>query len=244
MAPGLLADAGILATSGMHTHKSAPIAALPRRVPHPRNWRPSALEVILRRPQEPPPPKPLTPLVRTLWLLPAHAAAQPEKGLLRIIRESGIRIVGREHAVERSKRSLLHHACHCCVPNPHGSHCSWASTGARRWRKPPSWTANPSGERLSSFYGLPYPRSSRRPPRVSRPRRLPPASRRSTHSSPPSPCACLSAMHEHDRPGGYGGRRRHHSHPPRLLSLTREEADVAATGSHKVPDPQAVDQPR
>ena len=54
MAPVLLADAGILATSGMHTHKSAPISALPRRVPHPRNCRPSALEVILRRPQEPP----------------------------------------------------------------------------------------------------------------------------------------------------------------------------------------------
>ena len=57
MAPVLLADACILATSGMHTHKSAPIADLPRRVPHPRNCRPSALEVILRRPQEPPPPK-------------------------------------------------------------------------------------------------------------------------------------------------------------------------------------------
>ena len=53
MAPVLLADAGSLATSCMHTHKSAPIAALPRRVPHPRNCHPSALEVIHRRPQEP-----------------------------------------------------------------------------------------------------------------------------------------------------------------------------------------------
>ena len=47
MAPVLIADAGILATSFMHTHKSAPIAALPRRVPHQLNCRPSALEVIL-----------------------------------------------------------------------------------------------------------------------------------------------------------------------------------------------------
>jgi hypothetical protein len=55
MAPVLLADAGILVT---HTHKSTPIIALPRRVPHPLNCRPSVLEVILRCPQEPPPPKP------------------------------------------------------------------------------------------------------------------------------------------------------------------------------------------
>ena len=34
-------------TSCMHPHKRAPIAALRRRVPHPRNCRPSALEVIL-----------------------------------------------------------------------------------------------------------------------------------------------------------------------------------------------------
>jgi hypothetical protein len=50
MAPVLIADAGILATSFMHTHKSAPIAALPRRVPHQLNCRPSALEVILPLP--------------------------------------------------------------------------------------------------------------------------------------------------------------------------------------------------
>jgi len=75
-APRLLADAGILATSCMHPHKSTPIASLPRRCSHPRNCRPSALEVILRCPQEPPPPKPLSPLVSALWLLPAHAAAQ------------------------------------------------------------------------------------------------------------------------------------------------------------------------
>ena len=47
MAPVLIADAGILATSFMHTHKHAPIAALRCRVPHPWNCRPSALEVIL-----------------------------------------------------------------------------------------------------------------------------------------------------------------------------------------------------
>jgi hypothetical protein len=47
MVPVLLADAGILATSFMHTHKHAPIAALRCRVPHPWNCRPSALEVIL-----------------------------------------------------------------------------------------------------------------------------------------------------------------------------------------------------
>ena len=50
MAPVLLADAGILATSFMHTHKSVPIADLPHRVPHLRNCRPSALEVILQIP--------------------------------------------------------------------------------------------------------------------------------------------------------------------------------------------------
>jgi hypothetical protein len=54
-----------LATSCMHPHKSAPIAALPRRVPCPWNCRPSAFKVILRRPQEPPPPKPLSPRVRS-----------------------------------------------------------------------------------------------------------------------------------------------------------------------------------
>jgi len=43
-------DAGILATSFMHTHKSVPIADLPHRVPHLRNCRPSALEVILQIP--------------------------------------------------------------------------------------------------------------------------------------------------------------------------------------------------
>ena len=51
-------------TSCMHPHKSAPIAALPRRVPRPWNCHPSAVEVILHRPQEPPPPKPLSPRVR------------------------------------------------------------------------------------------------------------------------------------------------------------------------------------
>ena len=47
-----------LATSCMHPHKSDPIAALPLRVPRPWNCHPSALEVILRRPQEQQPPKP------------------------------------------------------------------------------------------------------------------------------------------------------------------------------------------
>jgi hypothetical protein len=58
-------------------------------------------------------------------------------------------------------------------------------------------------------------RKNRLLPRVSRPGRLPPASRRSTLSSPLSPCAGLIAMHEHDRPGGYVGRERHSS-PPRV----------------------------
>jgi hypothetical protein len=48
-------------TSCMHPHKSAPIDALPRRVPRPWNCHPSVVEVILHRPQEPPPPKPLSP---------------------------------------------------------------------------------------------------------------------------------------------------------------------------------------
>jgi len=51
-------------TACMHPHKSAPIAALPRRVPRPWNCHPSAVEVILHRPQEPPPPQPLSPRVR------------------------------------------------------------------------------------------------------------------------------------------------------------------------------------
>ena len=61
MAPVLLVDAGSLATSCMHTHKSDPITVLPRRVPRPRNCHPSALEVILSRPQEPQPPPRFTP---------------------------------------------------------------------------------------------------------------------------------------------------------------------------------------
>jgi hypothetical protein len=72
----VLADAGILATSCMHPHKNTPIVDLPLRVSHPRNCRLNALEVILRCPQEPPPPKPLSPIVHALWLLPAHAAAK------------------------------------------------------------------------------------------------------------------------------------------------------------------------
>ena len=63
-------------TSCMHPHKSAPIDALPRRVPRPWNCHPSVVEVILHRPQEPRPPKPLAPLARVLWLRLAHAAAQ------------------------------------------------------------------------------------------------------------------------------------------------------------------------
>ena len=58
-------------TSCMHPHKSAPIAALPHRVPRPWNCHPSAVEVILHRPQEPPPPKPLSPRVRD------HRPARP-----------------------------------------------------------------------------------------------------------------------------------------------------------------------
>ena len=56
----------------MLAHKKAPIAALPRRVPRPWNCHPSALEVILCRPQEPPPPKPLSPRVRRV-----HRPARP-----------------------------------------------------------------------------------------------------------------------------------------------------------------------
>ena len=48
----------------MHPHQSAPIAALPRRVPRPWNCHPNAVEVILHRPQEPTPPQPLSPRVR------------------------------------------------------------------------------------------------------------------------------------------------------------------------------------
>ena len=55
--------------SCMHPHKSAPIAALPRRVPRPWNCHPSAVEVILHRPQEPPTPKPLSPRVRDTSIL-------------------------------------------------------------------------------------------------------------------------------------------------------------------------------
>ena len=118
MAPGLLADAGILATSGMHKHKSAPIVALPRLGPHPRNGRPSALEVILRRPQEPPPPKPLTPLVRTLWLLPAHAAAQQRLPASRVHRPARPLTLHRPHTVNSngSRRPALAPApCTCAI---------------------------------------------------------------------------------------------------------------------------------
>jgi hypothetical protein len=48
----------------MHPHKRAPIAALPHRVPRQWHCHPNAVEVILHRPQEPPPPKPLSPRVR------------------------------------------------------------------------------------------------------------------------------------------------------------------------------------
>jgi len=157
--------------------------------------------------------------------------------------EGVIRHFGREHGVERSKLSLrrFSHACRYCVSNPHGSPCSWASTGDRRWRKPPTWTVNPiSGERLRSCHGLPdrlRPCPGRRSPRIARPGRLPPASRRSTFSSPPCPCTGLSAMHEHDRPGGYGGRRRHCSQPPGLIPCTRDQTVQGSTDPlYKGPD--------
>jgi len=90
-------------------------------------------------------------------------------------------------------------------------------------------------------------RKNRSLPLVSRPGRLPPVSRCSTLSSPPSPCACLSAMHEHDRPGGYGGRKRHSS-PPRvrcpLLVKVAVKRGTSPTQRSPVPDPQAVDLPR
>ncbi len=84
-------------------------------------------------------------------------------------------------------------------------------------------------------------RKNRSLPRVSRPGLLPPASRRSTFSSPPSPCACLSAMHEHDRPVGYGGRKRHSSPPRVRCPLLVKRRTSPPQRSPKVPDQQAVD---
>jgi hypothetical protein len=84
-----------------------------------------------------------------------------------------------------------------------------------------------SGERLCSFHGLSdraRPRPGRLCSLVSRPGRLPPASRRSTFSSPRCPCTGLSARRTNDRPDGYGGRHRHCSPPSGLLQFTREEA--------------------
>ena len=70
-------------TSCMHPHKSAPIDALPRRVPRPWNCHPSVVEVILHRPQEPPPPKPPSPRVRdaSTSCAPAHAPPSSHRRL-------------------------------------------------------------------------------------------------------------------------------------------------------------------
>ena len=75
MAPVLLADAGILATACTNTRappsSPCPVSALTRgmvvRVPS-KSFSAARKNRRLQRP--------LTPLVRTLWLLPAHAAAQ------------------------------------------------------------------------------------------------------------------------------------------------------------------------
>ena len=70
-------------TSCMHPHKSAPIDALPRRVPRPWNCHPSVVEVILHRPQEPRPPKPPSPRVRdaSTSCAPAHAPPSSHRRL-------------------------------------------------------------------------------------------------------------------------------------------------------------------
>ena len=61
--------------------------------------------------------------------------------------------------------------------------------------------------------------------RVHRPglQRAPPSSHRRLQW-PSASCTCTSAMHERDRPGGYGGRHRHCLPPPGLLPFTCEEA--------------------
>ena len=141
-----------------------------------------------------------------------------------------------EQGIKGSHRTALNHVSCVWMTTPRG--CSWcdapcsgARTGDRRWSKPPSWTANPSsGDRLCSFHGLPdcaRPRPSRCPLTSGPPPGLlPPASLRSTLSSPLSPCACLSVMHQRDRPGEYGVRNPSSSQPPQLRSLTREDTSV------------------
>ena len=131
------------------------------------------------------------------------------------------------------------------------SPAEWSSECPRSHSPPPARTASSKASHTARAHSLVAARPRRRaaaapglprPPSCA-PAHTPPSSHRQLQW-PSASCACTSAMHLRDRPGGYGGRRRHRSHPPRLLSLTREEADVAATGSHNVPDPQAVDQPR
>jgi hypothetical protein len=66
---------------------------------------------------------------KRLGLRVFETGMRPEKGLLLSLLEIGICHIGCEHAVERSERSLPRHGCRCCVPNPSGSSCSWASAG-------------------------------------------------------------------------------------------------------------------
>ena len=69
---------------------------------------------------------------------------------------------------------------------------------------------------------LSHPACATRPPSCA-PAHAPPSSHRRLQW-PSASCTCTSAMHERDRPGGYGGRHRHCSPPPGLLPFTREEA--------------------
>ena len=101
----------------MHKHKSAPIAALPRLGPHPRNGRPSALEVILRRPQEPPELHNL--LAR---VLPLCSPASSHRARQRLHLHNGRRRPARQERTVRLSRLVSFHAlllspqCHTTGP--------------------------------------------------------------------------------------------------------------------------------
>ena len=100
----------------MHPHKSAPIAALPRRVPRLWNCRPSTLEVILRRPQEPPHPKPLSPRVRAAsTVLRARSVLAPSTPLIDSVFGAGVSAMPSRDGAPATKegpikpRTIRHH---------------------------------------------------------------------------------------------------------------------------------------
>jgi len=109
---------GIALTPASNTEaiRGVPIAVLPRRVPRLWNCRPSALEVILRRPQEPPPPKPLSPRVRAAsTVLRARSVLAPSTPLIASVFGAGVSAMPSRDGAPATKegpikpRTIRHH---------------------------------------------------------------------------------------------------------------------------------------